>query len=134
VETEVVADPLAEIPPELLAKPFKDLTKEEKILVNRAKSRAMRVKAGLATASPVSATTTASTPAPSASAAAAPAPEEVEEEASSSDATDPMADVPAELLAKSFKDLTKEERIIVNRAKSRAMRTKAGKPVGRAEA
>jgi NADH-quinone oxidoreductase subunit B len=134
VGAEVAADPLAEIPSELLAKPFKDLTKEEKILVNRAKSRAMRVKAGLATASPVSATTTASAPAPSASAAAAPAPEEVEEEASSSDATDPMADVPAELLAKSFKDLTKEERIIVNRAKSRAMRAKAGKPVGRAEA
>jgi hypothetical protein len=42
----VVADPMAEVPPELLAKPFKDLTKEERIIVSRARSRAMRAKAG----------------------------------------------------------------------------------------
>jgi hypothetical protein len=45
-----------------------------------------------------------------------------------------MAEVPAKLLAKAFKDLSKEERILVNRAKSRAMRARAGKPVGKAEA
>jgi len=37
---------MAEVPPELLAKPFKDLTKEERIIVSRARSRAMRAKAG----------------------------------------------------------------------------------------
>ena len=35
-----MADPMAEVPPELLAKPFKDLTKEERIIVSRARSRA----------------------------------------------------------------------------------------------
>jgi hypothetical protein len=45
-----------------------------------------------------------------------------------------MAEVPAELLNKPFKDLTKEERIIVARARSRAVRAKAGKPVGGADA
>jgi hypothetical protein len=48
--------------------------------------------------------------------------------------TDPMAEVPAELLSKPFKDLTKEERIIVSRARSRAVRARAGKPVGGGEA
>src|SRR5919108_6639872 len=43
-------------------------------------------------------------------------------------------EVPAELLSKPFKDLTKEERIIVARARSRAVRAKAGKPVGGGEA
>jgi hypothetical protein len=43
----VSADPMAEVPPELLAKPFKELTKEERIIVARARSRAMRAKAGL---------------------------------------------------------------------------------------
>jgi hypothetical protein len=38
---------MAEVPPELLAKPFKELTKEERIIVARARSRAMRAKAGL---------------------------------------------------------------------------------------
>src|SRR6267142_4287738 len=38
-------------------------------------------------------------------------------------------EVPAELLNKPFRDLTKEERIIVSRARSRAMRAKAGLPV-----
>jgi hypothetical protein len=43
-------------------------------------------------------------------------------------------EVPAELLAKPFKELTKEERVIVARARSRAVRAKAGKPVGGADA
>jgi hypothetical protein len=47
---------------------------------------------------------------------------------------DPLADVPAELLQKPFKELTKEERVIVARARSRAVRAKAGKPVGGADA
>src|SRR5574341_1634700 len=38
-------------------------------------------------------------------------------------------EVPAELLNKPFKELTKEERILVSRARSRAMRAKAGVPV-----
>jgi hypothetical protein len=42
-------------------------------------------------------------------------------------------EVPAELLNKPFKDLTKEERILVSRARSRAMRAKAGKPVSSKE-
>jgi hypothetical protein len=41
------ADPMAEVPPELLEKPFKELTKEERVIVARARSRAMRAKAGL---------------------------------------------------------------------------------------
>ncbi len=40
-----------EVPAELLNKPFKDLTKEERILVSRARSRAMRAKAGVPVAS-----------------------------------------------------------------------------------
>jgi NADH-quinone oxidoreductase subunit B len=126
---EVVADPMAEVPPELLAKPFKDLTKEERILVSRARSRAMRAKAGL----PVAGT-----------AAAPDVDEEVESEpvvaaavveaAANGEAADPMTEVPPELLAKPFKDLTKEERILVSRARSRAMRAKAGKPVSSKEA
>jgi hypothetical protein len=47
---------------------------------------------------------------------------------------DPMAEVPAELLNKPVKELTKDERIMVARARSRAVRAKAGKPVGGAEA
>jgi hypothetical protein len=50
--------------------------------------------------------------------------------ASANGSADPLAEVPAELLNRPFKDLTKEERIIVSRARSRAMRAKAGKPVG----
>jgi hypothetical protein len=53
--------------------------------------------------------------------------------ATNGDGMDPMAEVPPELLAKPFKDLTKEERIIVSRARSRAMRAKAGKPVSSKE-
>jgi NADH-quinone oxidoreductase subunit B len=133
---EVVADPMAEVPPELLAKPFKDLTKEERIIVSRARSRAMRAKAGLPTAS------MGQTAAEAAEAADEPEtePEPVVAAASTTvvtangDGADPMADVPPELLAKPFKDLTKEERIIVSRARSRAMRAKAGKPVSSNEA
>ena len=53
--------------------------------------------------------------------------------ATNGEAADPMAEVPPELLAKPLKDLTKEERIIVSRARSRAMRAKAGKPVSSQE-
>jgi len=131
---EAVADPMAEVPPELLAKPFKDLTKEERIIVWRARSRAMRAKAGLPVASTVQTAAETSEPAD------APAPEPVVAVASvataaaNGEAADPMAEVPPELLAKPFKDLTKEERIVVSRARSRAMRAKAGKPVSSQEA
>src|SRR5215831_11561818 len=132
---EVVADPMAEVPPELLAKPFKDLTKEERILVSRARSRAMRAKAGVPTASKVQTAAEApeavdepeTEPEPVVVAAAA------DDGAANGEAADPMAEVPPELLAKPFKDLTKEERIIVSRARSRAMRAKAGKPVSSKE-
>jgi NADH-quinone oxidoreductase subunit B len=112
-----------EMPAALLNKPFKELTKEERILVSRARSRAMRAKAGV----PVATKAGAAAAAP---AAAAPAPEVEEVEEVVEAAADPLAEVPAELLNKPFKDLTKEERIIVSRARSRAMRAKAGKPVG----
>jgi hypothetical protein len=130
--TAAAVDPIAEVPPELLAKPFKDLSKEERIIVARAKSRAMRAKAGL----PVPGQAEGAP----AAAPAAVASEEVEPEeepaavVSAESAADPMAEVPPELLAKPFKDLSKEERIIVARAKSRAMRAKAGKPVSGGEA
>jgi NADH-quinone oxidoreductase subunit B len=130
--TTPTVDPMAEVPPELLAKPFKDLSKEERIIVARAKSRAMRVKAGL----PVPGQAEGAP----AAAPAAVASDEVEPEeepvavVSAESAADPMAEVPPELLAKPFKDLSKEERIIVARAKSRAMRAKAGKPVSGGEA
>jgi N6-adenosine-specific RNA methylase IME4 len=127
------ADPMAEVPPELLAKPFKDLTKEERIIVSRARSRAMRAKAGLPVAGQgqtvAETSETADEPEPEPVAAVS-----VYEAAANGEATDPMAEVPPELLAKPFKDLTKEERIIVSRARSRAMRAKAGKPVSSKEA
>jgi len=127
---------MAEVPPELLAKPFKDLTKEERIIVSRARSRAMRAKAGVPTASKVQTAAEApeavdepeTEPEPVVVAAAA------DDGAANGEAADPMAEVPPELLAKPFKDLTKEERIIVSRARSRAMRAKAGKPVSSKEA
>src|SRR5262249_56988017 len=57
-----------EVPAELLNKPFKELTKEERILVSRARSRAMRAKAGVPVASKtegaVAAAHTAETEAP----------------------------------------------------------------------
>jgi len=128
---EVVADPMAEVPPELLAKPFKDLTKEERIIVSRARSRAMRAKAGLPVAGQ------GQTAAPEADEEPEPEPvvaaAAVNAAAANGEAADPMAEVPPELLAKPFKDLTKEERIIVSRARSRAMRAKAGKPVSSKE-
>jgi NADH-quinone oxidoreductase subunit B len=131
----VAVDPMAEVPAELLNKPFKDLTKEERVIVARARSRAMRAKSGLPVASKADGAPAA------AKKAAAPPPVEAEadEEASAAVAAgeatgDPMAEVPAELLNKPFKDLTKEERIIVARARSRAVRAKAGKPVGGADA
>jgi len=130
---EVVADPMAEVPPELLAKPFKDLTKEERIIVSRARSRAMRAKAGLPVTGQgqtvVETSETADEPEPEPVAAVS-----VYEATANGESTDPMAEVPPELLAKPFKDLTKEERIIVSRARSRAMRAKAGKPVSSKEA
>jgi NADH-quinone oxidoreductase subunit B len=124
-----------EVPAELLNKPFKDLTKEERILVSRARSRAMRAKAGVPVASKTEGAVAAraqETAAPAETPAerprrAAPA------AASAEVVADPMAEVPPELLAKPFKDLTKEERIIVSRARSRAMRAKAGKPVSSKE-
>src|SRR5262250_3908758 len=125
-----------EVPAELLNKPFKELTKEERIIVSRARSRAMRAKAGVPVASKTQGAPAAQeaeeAPAPAAAAAerprrAAPA------VASAEVAADSMAEVPPELLAKPFKDLTKEERIIVSRARSRAMRAKAGKPVSSKE-
>jgi hypothetical protein len=95
----------------------------------------MRAKSGIPVASQAGGTSTAAPAkkaAPALARAAAPVPEaEPETVTASADAsTDPLAEVPAELLNKSFKDLTKEERIIVSRARSRAMRAKAGKPVG----
>ena len=127
---EVVADPMAEVPPELLAKPFKDLTKEERIIVSRARSRAMRAKAGLPVAGQgqTAVPEVDEEPEPEPAVAAS-----VDVAAPNGEAVDPMAEVPPELLAKPFKDLTKEERIIVSRARSRAMRAKAGKPVSSKE-
>jgi hypothetical protein len=126
---------MAEVPAELLSKPFKDLTKEERIIVSRARSRAMRAKSGVPVSSKAEGAPAAARPAPIPAPAPAPAPEEPAVVAvSTEETTDPMAEVPAELLSKPFKDLTKEERIIVARARSRAMRAKAGKPVGGGEA
>ena len=132
---EAAADPMAEVPAELLQKPFKDLTREERVLVARAKSRAMRAKSGMPVSSP-----DADTPAPARAAAVAeavtaPEPAAVEEppaavadvaSAADTDGDDPMAEVPAELLQKPFKELSKEERVIVARARSRAMRARSG--------
>jgi hypothetical protein len=121
---------MAEVPPELLAKPFKDLTKEERVLVSRARSRAMRAKAGLPVAGQgQTAAPEAEEPEPAPVVTAS-----ADVAATNGEAADPMAEVPPELLAKPFKDLTKEERILVSRARSRAMRAKAGKPVSSKEA
>jgi len=122
---------MAEVPPELLAKPFKDLTKEERVIVSRARSRAMRAKAGLPVAGQgqTAAPEVDEEPEPEPVVAAA----SVDAAATNGEAADPMAEVPPELLVKPFKDLTKEERIIVSRARSRAMRAKTGKPVSSKE-
>ncbi len=126
-----------EVPAELLNKPFKDLTKEERILVSRARSRAMRAKAGVpaATKAPGAPAGREAEEAPAPAAAAVEQPRRAASAAVSAEvAADPMAEVPPELLAKPFKDLSKEERIMVSRARSRAMRAKAGKPVSSNEA
>jgi len=131
-----MADPMAEVPPELLTKPFKDLTKEERIIVSRARSRAMRAKAGVPVASKTEGAVAAARTEETAAPAEAPAerPRRAAPVAASAEVVaDPMAEVPPELLAKPFKDLTKEERIIVSRARSRAMRAKTGKPVSSKE-
>jgi hypothetical protein len=128
---EVAVDPMAEVPPELLQRPFKDLTKEERVIVSRARSRAMRAKAGLPVGGAAEAAPVVEVPESEPEIAESP----VLAQATNGDpAADPMAEVPPELLSKPFKDLTKEERIIVSRARSRAMRAKSGKPVGSSEA
>ena len=128
---EAVADPMAEVPAELLQKPFKELSKEERVIVARAKSRAVRAKAGMPVASP-EADAPAAGPA-AAEPAAAPeavveedAPAAVADASAAADSDDPMAEVPAELLQKPFKELSKEERVIVARARSRAVRARSG--------
>ena len=131
-----VAPAEVEVPAELLNKPFKDLTKEERIIVSRARSRAMRAKAGVPVASKTEGAVAAARTEETAVPAEAPAerPRRAAPAAASAEVVaDPMAEVPPELLAKPFKDLTKEERIIVSRARSRAMRAKAGKPVSSKE-
>lgn len=127
---EVVADPMEEVPAELLQKPFKELSKEERVIVARAKSRAVRAKSGMPVSAPA-----ADGPASTAAAEPEAAPEPVAEEDApvavadaieTADGGDPMAEVPAELLQKPFKELSKEERVVVARARSRAMRAKSG--------
>ena len=122
---ESVADPMAEVPPELLQKPFKDLSKEERVIVARAKSRAMRAKSGLIVSAPAE-----DAPAPATASAPEPAAEEtpaaVATANADADGDDPMAEVPPELLSRPFKELSKEERVMVARARSRAMRAKSG--------
>ena len=121
---EAVADPMAEVPPELLQKPFKELSKEERVIVARARSRAVRAKSGLLESAPAAAApAAAATPEP----AAEEAPAAVATASVDADGDDPMAEVPPELLSRPFKDLSKEERVIVARARSRAVRAKAGK-------
>ena len=122
---EPVGDPMAEVPAELLNKPHGELTKEERILVAKARSRAMRLQSGL----PVP-----GQDAPAAAPAAA-APEPAEDVAAIEEPVgDPMAEVPAELLNKPYSELSKEERIIVAKARSRAMRMQSGLPVPGADA
>ncbi len=128
VSPEVAADPMAEVPPELLNRPLKELTKEERIIVARARSRAVRAQAGIPVAGQTEATPAAP---PAAAAPAEPEPEvEVVAVASGGAEIDPMTEVPPELLNRPFKELTKEERIIVALARSRAVRAQAGKPLG----
>ncbi len=122
-----------EVPAELLSKPFKELTKEEKIIVSRARSRAMRAKAGVPVAGQAEGAPTAAAPAP-VETETEEAVASVETASAATEVADPMAEVPAELLSKPFKELTKEEKIIVSRARSRAMRAKHGKPVSGGDA
>jgi NADH-quinone oxidoreductase subunit B len=129
---EPMGDPMAEVPAELLNKPYSELSKEERVIVAKARSRAMRLQAGLPVPG-AEATTGANG---TAEAPAAPAVEEETEEATEAraDAGDPMAEVPAELLNKPYSELSKEERIIVAKARSRAMRLQSGLPVPGADA
>ena len=127
VAPDVAVDPMAEVPPELLQKPFKDLNKEERVIVARAKSRAMRAKSGLLVSTPAA----EAAPAPATAAepeepAAEETPVAVATASADADGDDPMAEVPPELLSRPFKELSKEERVIVARARSRAMRAKSG--------
>jgi hypothetical protein len=131
VVSETVADPMAEVPAELLDKPFKELSKEERVIVARARSRAMRIKAGLPVPGQAEAATEVAAESP-------PATEEADEAdamaGDTDDMADPLAEVPPELLERPFKELSKEERVIVARARSRAMRAKYGKPVSGGDA
>src|SRR5262249_23667099 len=122
-----VADPLAAAPS---AKPFNATPSEDRTTAPGARSGAMRAKAGLPGAGQ------GQTAAPEADEEPEPEPVvavSVDAAAPNGEAADPMAEVPPELLAKPFKDLTKEERIIVSRARSRAMRAKVGKAVSSKE-
>ncbi len=130
VGADPVGDPMAEVPAELLSKPFSELSKEERIIVAKARSRAMRIQAGLPVLGAEGAT------ASNGVAEAAPVAEDEPEEAAeaAAEASDPMVEVPAELLSRPFSELSKEERIIVAKARSRAMRLQSGLPVPGADA
>ncbi len=123
-----------EVPAELLNKPSKELSKEERILVARARSRAMRAKAGVPVASKADSSAAAAAASQQPAAADTSEAETPAASVTSETVADPMAEVPAELLNKPFKELSKEERVIVARARSRAMRAKYGKPVSSGEA
>jgi NADH-quinone oxidoreductase subunit B len=129
---EPVGDPMAEVPAELLSKPYSELSKEERIIVAKARSRAMRLQSGLAVSGAEASTGSNGMT----EAAAAPAVEDEPAEISEdrADASDPMAEVPPELLSKPYSELSKEERIVVARARSRAMRLQSGLPVPGADA
>ncbi len=116
----------AEVPAELMNRPFKDLSKEERVLVARARSRAMRAKAGVPVAGAAESPAEPVAPAAPEPAPAEKAPEPAVAASAEADGDDPMAEVPPELLSRPFKDLSKEERVIVARARSRAMRAKSG--------
>jgi hypothetical protein len=123
---------MAEVPAELLSKPYSELSKEERIIVAKARSRAMRLQSGLAVSGAEASTGSNGMT----EAAAAPAVEDEPAEISEAraDASDPMAEVPPELLSKPYSELSKEERIVVARARSRAMRLQSGLPVPGADA
>jgi hypothetical protein len=128
-----MGDPMAEVPAELLSKPYSELSKEERVIVAKARSRAMRLQSGLAVSGAESSTGSNGT---TEETAAAPAVEDEPEAISEAraDASDPVAEVPAELLNKPYSELSKEERIVVARARSRAMRLQSGLPVPGADA
>ncbi len=118
-----------EVPAELMNRPFKELSKEERVLVARARSRAMRAKAGVPVAGQAESPAEPAAPAATAMpepAAAEEAPTVAAAASADADGDDPMAEVPPELLSRPFKELSKEERVIVARARSRAVRAKAG--------